>query len=87
MSENSNSKHKTSSRSKHRRSKHNSKSRDVKSNNKSKQKGGSDSMPLSLRINLDLVGDQYKNARKNFLMYLNQSPFLKRTLIRAGLGK
>ena len=28
-----------------------------------------------------------KNARKNFLMYLNQSPFLKRTLIRAGLGK
>ena len=27
-----------------------------------------------------------KNARKNFLMYLNQSPFLRRTLIKAGLG-
>ena len=26
-------------------------------------------------------------ARKNFLMYLNQSPLLKRTLIKAGLGK
>ncbi len=26
-------------------------------------------------------------ARKNFLMYLNQSPFLRRTLIKAGLGK
>ncbi len=26
-------------------------------------------------------------ARKNFLMYLNHSPFLKRTLIKAGLGK
>ena len=28
-----------------------------------------------------------KIARKNFLMYLNQSPFLRRTLIKAGLGK
>ena len=28
-----------------------------------------------------------KNARKNVLMYLNQSPFLRRTLIKAGLGK
>ena len=28
-----------------------------------------------------------KIARKSFLMYLNQSPFLKRTLIKAGLGK
>ena len=28
-----------------------------------------------------------KNARKNFLMYLNQSPFLRRTLIKAGLGR
>ena len=26
-------------------------------------------------------------ARKNFLMYLNQSPLLRRTLIKAGLGK
>ena len=26
-------------------------------------------------------------ARKNFLMYLNQSPLLKKTLIKAGLGK
>ncbi len=26
-------------------------------------------------------------ARKNFLMYLNQSPFLRRTLIKVGLGK
>ena len=28
-----------------------------------------------------------KIARKSFLMYLNQSPLLKRTLIKAGLGK
>ena len=28
-----------------------------------------------------------KIARKNFLMYLNQSSFIKRTLIRVGLGK
>ena len=28
-----------------------------------------------------------KIARKSFLMYLNQSPFLKKTLIKAGLGK
>ena len=28
-----------------------------------------------------------KIARKSFLMYLNQSSFLKRTLIKAGLGK
>ena len=28
-----------------------------------------------------------KIARKSFLMYLNQSPFLKRTLIKVGLGK
>ena len=28
-----------------------------------------------------------KIARKNFLMYLNQSPLLKKTLIKAGLGK
>ena len=28
-----------------------------------------------------------KIARKNFLMYLNQSPFLRRTLIKDGLGK
>ena len=26
-------------------------------------------------------------ARKTFLMYLNQSPLLKKTLIKAGLGK
>ncbi len=29
----------------------------------------------------------FRIARKNFLMYLNQSPFLRRTLIKAGLGK
>ncbi len=28
-----------------------------------------------------------KIARKNFLMYLNQSPLVRRTLIKAGLGK
>ena len=28
-----------------------------------------------------------KNARKSFLMYLNQSPFLRKALIKTGLGK
>ena len=51
-------------------------------------KTGSKVFGIHLLNKISMTENKFlKIARKSFLMYLNQSPLLKRTLIKAGMGK